>query len=122
MEILFGNKEIDTIRANSQYTVLELDTIQVTPNHETETAYCLISDLTIEDMVDLEKKKQMHHDMMDLYKHAQWQQCRELALALRGSWQGAVDSFYDEILQRLTDLEQRPIAHDWTGVYRAWRN
>lgn len=123
MNILFGNKEIDAIRSEARFTILELDTIQPAPDLDTQTAYCLLSDIPMQEINDLERKVKMHHDMMHFYRTQQWDQCRELLCGLQGSWHGEVDSFYDEITKRLDDIEHQVTdTSDWDGVYRPWRN
>ena len=122
MNILFGNKEIDAIRSESKFTVLELDTIQPAPDQDTQTAYCLLSDIPLDELSHLEEKIKMHHDMMNFYRTRQWSECRVLLENLQGSWRGEVDSFYDEIVSRLDKLETESDLADWDGVYRPWRN
>jgi hypothetical protein len=121
MNILFGNKEVDAIRNEKKFTILELDTIQATPEVESHTAYCVLSDVPLTEIGLLAQKVRMHHDMMHFYRTAQWVECRELIVLLRGSWNGEVDSFYDEISRRLDYLESAADISDWDGVYRPWR-
>ena len=122
MNILFGNTEIDAIRNESKFTVLELDTIQISPGHDEQTAYCVLSDVPLNEIGELDHKVRMHHDMMHFYRTRQWLECRDLIALLRGSWNGEVDSFYDEISKRLDQLETTTDIGDWDGVYRPWRS
>lgn len=121
MNILFGNKEIESIREESRFTVLELDIIQPSPDHDPQPAYCVLSDVPLAEISELTQKVRMHHDMVHFYRSGQWDECRSLIAQLRGSWQGEVDSFYDEITRRL-DSTGGCAANDWDGIYRPWRN
>jgi hypothetical protein len=122
MNILFGNKEIDAIRDESRFTILELDTIQPSSGHENQTAYCVLSDIPLAEIGELQHKVRMHHDMMYFYRTRQWSECRDLIALLLGSWNGEVDSFYNEISKRLDHLETAENLDEWDGVYRPWRS
>lgn len=122
MNILFGNKDIDAIRQENRFTVLELDTIQASPDHPAQTAYCVLSDVPITEMAELDAKVRMHHDMMHFYRTQQWKECRDILNFLRGSWNGEVDTFYNELELRLNSIENSSITAEWDGVYRPWRN
>lgn len=122
MNILFGSNEIQAIREQGRFTILELDTIQVSPDHEPEPAYCVLTDVSITEIPLLESKVKMHQDLMHFYRTQQWPECRQLIELLRGSWNGEIDSFYTEIQTRLDNLETNGADQDWDGIYRPWRN
>lgn len=121
MNILFGSKEIDAIRQQSNLTVLELDTIQITPDHVPEPAWCILSEIPLHELADLERKVKMHQDLMHFYRTRQWQECRSIIDLLRGSWNHELDSFYDEIESRIDALAMTDVEEDWDGIYRPWR-
>jgi len=35
---------------------------------------------------------------------------------LRGKWNGEIDSFYDDITQRITELKEQTLSPNWTGI------
>jgi hypothetical protein len=121
MNILFGNSDIDTIRNENKFTMLELDTIQASPDHDQQTAYCVLSNIPLNEIAHLEQKVKMHADLMTFYRTQQWAECRDLIDLLMGSWGGEVDSFYRELQSRLDVLAKSEPSAEWDGVYRPWR-
>lgn len=121
MNILFGCNEIEEIKQQERFTVLELDTIQISPDHEPQPAYCVLTDVSLTEIPLLERKIKMHQDLMHFYRTQQWTECRQLIALLQGSWNGEMDSFYVEISARLDDAEVNGVDQDWDGIYRPWR-
>lgn len=114
MNIVLGRENAAV--AGQKYTVLELDTLQIDSDQEPITAYCLIEDANINDIVLLETLKEHHARMMDNYKTRRWHQCLQDIESLKGCWSGQVDSFYDEIDSRLKRYLTQDPGEDWNPV------
>jgi|688.fasta_scaffold04987_20 hypothetical protein len=122
MQIIFGRKALELIGIDSAYTLLELDTIQPSPDHESEPSYCVLTNVPLTEIHLLEQKNKMHNDMLTFYRSQQWDECEDLIKLLRGSWNGEIDSFYDELLQRMQQYRSQPPETNWDAVYRPWLN
>jgi hypothetical protein len=58
--------------------------------------------IPLEELGELEDKKAQHAELLSALRNGKTQQCIETATKLRGSFGGELDSFYDEILSRLS--------------------
>ena len=120
MQIIFGNKARELIGIESAYTLLELDTIQPSPDHEPEPSFCVLTNVPLTEIHLLEQKNKMHSDMLWFYKKQQWGECIDLIKMLKGSWNGELDTFYDEIMSRINRFAVSPPDESWDGVYKPW--
>lgn len=114
MNIILGRENAAMV--GEKYTVLELDTLNIDPDQEPVTAYCLIETTNINDLVLLETLKQQHDQMMSDYKTRQWHQCQQAVESLRGCWSGQMDSFYDEMTARLSRFIESDPGQEWSPV------
>jgi hypothetical protein len=120
MQIIFGRKAVELIGIETAYTLLELDVIQPSPDHEPEPSYCVLTNVSLTEIHLLEQKSKMHKDMLWFYKKQQWGECIDLIKLLKGSWNGELDSFYDEIQSRISRFVVVPPGDSWDGVYKPW--
>ena len=114
MNIILGRENAANVAL--KYTVLELDTLLLDPDQEPVTAYCLIEETNINNIVLLETIKEHHARMMNNYKTRQWHQCLQDLESLKGCWSGQVDSFYEEIDSRLRRYLAQDPGEDWDAV------
>lgn len=114
MNIILGRENAAV--AGEKYTVLELDTLQIDQSQDPVTAYCLIENSNINDLVLLETLKEHHTKMMNNYKTRQWHQCLQDIESLKGCWSGQVDTFYDEIYSRLNLWLENDPGQDWQPI------
>lgn len=114
MNIILGKENAAVVW--QKYTVLELDTLQIEDQQEPITAYCLIEETDINNIVLLDTLKEQHNRMMDHYKTRQWHQCLADIESLRGCWSGQMDTFYDEMQSRVTGFLQQDPGQDWQPV------
>lgn len=112
MNIFFGPINQDIA---SKYTVLELDTFCFGPDRTELTAYCVLDNVYLSDLSDLPNLVRIHHAMMQHYRSREWESCLDASAVLTGRWGGQLDSFYDEIAQRVKKLAQDPPGAEWTG-------
>lgn len=99
MHIIVGNEAAEKLKEN--YTVLELETFN--KNGESITAFCVVDQVPIMELPLLESHKQLHADFLVEYVKGNFDFCREAATHLKGKFNGDLDSFYDELLNRKTD-------------------
>ena len=112
MNIIFGDA-LETLPDN--YTVLELDTFVFPPNSNKRTSYCVIEKVPLTDFPMMEAYIKVHVDMMQAYRDQNWDYCRHAINGLTGRWNGELDSFYSNLLQRVENCQANPPGDYWTG-------
>ena len=112
MNIIFG-EALDTIPDN--YVVLELDTFVLPPDHKKVTSYCVVEKIALHDFPVLESYKKVHADLMQAYRDQNWDYCLHAITGLTGRWNGELDSFYANLLQRVEQYQANPPGEGWTG-------
>ena len=112
MNIIFGEavKEIP-----DSFTVLELDTIQQDPETAPVT-YCVIDKIPLQEFALLEAHKTVHADIIRYYKQQEWEYCKNAIGGLVGKWNGELDSFYTNLVERVNVYKETPPGSNWTGI------
>lgn len=113
MNIIFGDS-VNTIP--DQYTVLELDTFRTDNSDKTITAYCLVEKLALNEFATMESFKKIHADLIDAYRNRHWSYCEQAISGLMGKWSGELDTFYTDLLTRVTQHKENGVPNDWTAV------
>lgn len=98
MHIIIGTETAEALKEN--YTVLELESFE--KNGQTITAYCVVDQVPIMELPLIEYHCKLHEDFLIEYKKGNYPYCIEAATHLRGKFNGDLDSFYDELLARVT--------------------
>jgi hypothetical protein len=57
----------------------------------------------------------VHADMMQAYRDQNWDYCLHAIKGLTGRWNGELDSFYANLLQRVEKYQSDPPSDQWTG-------
>ena len=114
MNIILGKHNADQL--NSKHVVLELDTFRYKENSDPVTAYCVTEDLSIESLMRADEMRSLHEGLIRNYRKKNWQYCIQAIEHLRGQWDGQVDSFYDTMLHRISNLQSDDLPQDWDGV------
>lgn len=117
MNIIFASRnEADELQ--KKYVVLELDSLRFRGSDETRIAWCLIEldDLNITEMSVLDQFRNLHNNMMKNYRLRNWKYCEDALEHLRGRWKGTLDTFYDEICQRIDKFKNNDLGDHWDGV------
>lgn len=96
------------------YTVLELDTFR-TQSGMRETVYCVIENIPLQDFPVLDAYVKVHHDLMQAYRDRDWQYCQSAISGLMGRWNGELDSFYQDLADRVANLCEQIVDEDWDG-------
>jgi len=107
MDIIFGRENATRLR--EKYTVLDLETIEK-DGHSIEV-FCLIpaDKISIGDLPHLEQWVKLHEDFLEGYHNQQWEFCRQCIGHLMGKFSGEVDSFYEEILRRVDQINPQEV-------------
>ena len=112
MHIIFG----DSLHLiPEKFTILELDTFVLPPDHKKVTSYCVVEKIALHDFPVLESYKKVHADLMQAYRDQNWEYCEHAIKGLLGRWNGEVDSFYDTLFVRVQELKANPPDNGWTG-------
>lgn len=113
MNIILGRENVEHLV--DKYVVLELDTLKLSPDTEPVTAYCILEQLPLEEMLTLEEFKSLHENLIKNYKLKNWKFCEDAFEHLYGKWRGDLDSFYTNLEQRVADYKANDPGSDWTG-------
>ena len=112
MNIIFG-EAMDALPGN--YTVLELDTFVLPPDNKIATAYCVVEKIPLTDFPVLESYKKVHADLIQAYRDQNWEYCEHAIKGLIGRWNGELDTFYENLTQRVQEYKTAPPDEYWTG-------
>ena len=106
MNIIFGTAEVTKLQ--EKYIVLELDTVTIRSSTPI-TAYCVVENLPLEELVKVEIFTKLHQDLMDNYRKRNWDFCIQAIDTLMGSWGKQIDSFYEVLRTRILGyIESEP--------------
>jgi hypothetical protein len=100
MHIILGEEAAARLREN--YTVLELETFEY--QGKQVPSYCVIDSeaLPVLELSLLEQFKTLHSEFIKEYNKENYKFCVDAAEHLKGRFGGELDSFYEEILDRIT--------------------
>ena len=98
MQIIFGNY---SKIIGDKYTVLELDTLKSPSTGKTIICYCLIEHIPLNEMQLAEAHVKIHKDLIVAYKNRHWTYCERAIEGLTGKWNGEMDTFYANLLERV---------------------
>ena len=115
MHIIFGSAAAQ--QASDKYTVLELDLLRLEPLGPIVDTYCIIETVPLEEIPLLDNYCRLHAKLMDNYRRKDWNFCEQALEHLHGRWGGVMNSFYDEISNRIAKYKQQDPGDDWDGIY-----
>ena len=105
MQIVWDPEVVKKLKRS--HTVLELETIEQ-QDGKMITAYCLVPPDKIgsEGFALLDNYKELHEGFVRAYNNKNYTLCEEIAPHIQGKFGGELDSFYEEILNRITNIER----------------
>ena len=112
MNIIFGDNVADLAR--EKYTVLELDTFKF--KETTATAYALVEQIPLQEMGIVSELLELHTNLMREYNERNWKYCEDAIEHLSGKWNGELDTFYSELVERIQTLKTQSLDSSWTGI------
>lgn len=113
MNIIFGKQEADKL--DSKYTVLALDTITIKSSTPI-TVYCVVEAMPLDEWSQAEALKKLHANLMEEYYKRNWDFCEQAIEQLKGFWGKELDTFYEELLDRVTKFKETPPEESWNGI------
>lgn len=114
MNIIIEPEQLEQYR--EKYTVLELDTIRLKPSNQEIKAYCVVENIPILEMADLASRVQLHENLIVEYKKRNWNYCEQAIEHLMGRWGHELDSFYQDILNRIAKYKEQEPGEAWDGI------
>ena len=112
MNIIFKN---NVTNLDQKYTILELDTFSF-PDGSTHTACCLVENIPITELVKTESLKELHANLVKNYGLRDWNYCTQAIEQLMGKWGGDLDTFYQDLLNRIDLFKTMNLDDSWTPV------
>lgn len=101
MQIIWNQEAAKRLQTNQ--TVLELETFAV--GDQTITAWCVIpAERVFPEITRLDNIKELHQAFITAFNNKNYQLCQDLAPELIGRFGGELDSFYQEILNKIHAL------------------
>jgi hypothetical protein len=113
MNIIFGKEAAETIK--DKHTLLELDTI-IIGDSEPMVVYCVIEHIPLDELPKTNNLAEMHAALIDNYRKRNWEFCEQAIGHLMGSWNKEADTFYEELLKRITQFKENEPDDSWTGI------
>jgi hypothetical protein len=114
MNIILGQENAETL--SDRYVVLELDSFRIKPDYKVVKAYCLIENLGLIELMQVDQYKNLHSKLIENYQKRNWNFCLQAIDNLRGQWTGQLDSFYEDLCFRIQSLQNTRIDDDWDYV------
>jgi len=112
MNIIFGDA---VNNVPDSFTVLELDTFYIPEVNQHIKTYALIEKIPLDEFATMEAYKKIHEDLIKFYKQQHWTYCEHAIEKLMGRWNHELDSFYENLLDRIKEYKNSPPADDWDG-------
>jgi len=114
MNIILGEEHAAELQ--KKHIVLELDSFWISGNQKPVTAFCVTEDLSIASLMKADQFKDLHQGLMRNYRKKNWSYCLDALDHLRGQWDGQLDSFYDELGQRIRNYQSQVLDDSWDGI------
>ena len=112
MNIIFDEKLTEEIK--NRYIVLELDTVKQSSMIKPITLHAIIEYPTIDNFFKLEELIEQHRTMVYQYKNNHCDDAVFNAYALKGSWNGELDEFYEHVIEFCKSLQKQNQV--WDGI------
>lgn len=122
MHIIFGTDAINQIKQDGKHTILELDQIRPAPDTDPITVYCVVSSIPLAEISQTEAYVEWHQDLINAYRRKDWEESVRCLNALGGKFNGEVDTFYNELRERIRIYMKNPPEDTWDGVYEPWNS
>jgi len=113
MNIIFKNNT--TPELDEKYTILDLDTFRL-PDGSQHTACCVVENIPIDELPETAHLKQLHADLIENYGLKNWNFCEQAIDHLIGKWGKEVDTFYQELTDRIKLFKTMDLDDSWTPV------
>lgn len=112
MNIIFGDA-VEMLP--DDYVVLELDTVLVLPMNQKIKTWCVIESLDTSDYINFDNNQRLHNELLEQYRLRNWSRALNIIDSLIGQWGKEIDSFYEVLKSRISDLQNNPPNETWDG-------
>ena len=110
---------VTTERLDGEYFTIELDKIAVKGKKEGVNIHTVFYNPT-EDHKELwEENLDIHNEMLVTYRKQDWNKAVKMTNALKGSFDGKMDHYYDIWLERIEEMREKNLPDTWDGTYVA---
>jgi len=116
VNIILGSENISGI--NDKYVVLELDQLLFSNRTEPLTAYCIVENIGFDELATVEQFRDLHNNLVKNYRLGNWKYCEDALEYLRGRWHKEVDTFYDDLTQRIAKFKTAEPDPNWNGIVK----
>ena len=114
MNIVIGEDKAQHLR--DRYTVLSLDTFRVQGHEDLIRSYCVIESVPLQEMKQLDQWRDLHENLMINYGRQNWNYCEQALEHLQGKWNQEMDSFYQDLQERVQSRKPHGVDPAWTPV------
>jgi hypothetical protein len=112
MNIIFKD---NLLNLNERFIVLDLDTFKF-PDGTLHTACCVVENIPIPELAEVDNQRKLHSDLVKNYGLKNWNYCEQVLDHLKGKWNGELDSFYQNISERIQRFKTQDLDDSWTPV------
>lgn len=109
MNIIFGREQAQQME--SRYTILELDSFSY--QGQLLNAFCVVEQIPILDMHKVESMKALHANLLENYRKGDWNYCEQALEHLCGFWGEEMDTFYNNLKQRIEQHRDQALTDNW---------
>ena len=114
MNIIFDSPHIDVVKQRN--LVLELDSFLFAEAVPPIRSYCVVEQIPIMEISTAEHYAKLHADLIEHYQKRNWSVCQDAIQLLRGRWGGELDSFYQNLSERIDQLQHQNLPDSWSGA------
>jgi hypothetical protein len=114
MNIIFDSPNVDALK--QRHILLELDTFVIGNSNNPIKSWCVVEQIPIDEISTVESYQKLHASLMEQYHKKNWAMCKDAIFLLKGRWGSELDSFYDSLLDRITNLQTQDLPASWSGA------
>lgn len=114
MNIVLGEANAQALR--DRYMVLPLDAFLISGQATPVQSFCVIESVPLAELPQSEQWRELHENLMRNYGLKNWNYCEQALEHLQGKWNGAIDSFYQDLSTRVTHFKAHDPGEHWTPV------
>lgn len=114
MNIVVGEENAQPLR--DRYTVLSLDTFRIAGQDHLIKSFCVVETVPLQEVKKIDQWQDLHENLMINYGRQNWNYCEQALEHLRGRWNRELDSFYQDLSQRIESRKPHGVDPAWSPV------
>lgn len=114
MNIVLGKENINIV--DDRYISLELDLLKIPGRDEPIAAYCILDPLPLDALATVDQWRDLHENLIKNYRIRNWNYCEQALEHLAGKWGGQLDTFYQNLNQRVLMLKETDPGPEWSAI------